>query len=230
MPTARIFTPSPQGHFASKWLGQLLQLTLDDRFRRRQIFYGIPDFVHDAISNLTPAAVIPALLFPVVTIMTAVFFIKKRKKHTPPKVTLKASLLWLLLGTAYLLVCVATIPSLNLRVDAAWIRPVIFTPAAVMLACAAWSTFRESERSLTVLSADDPIRLMAEELGNQAGVRVRRVVVKDEDQFVNAFATFFGTIGITRALRDQLPEAEIRAILAHEVGHLKARDVPRIFF
>jgi Zn-dependent protease with chaperone function len=71
---------------------------------------------------------------------------------------------------------------------------------------------------------------MAEELGNQAGVRVRRVVVKDEDQFVNAFATFFGTIGITRALRDQLPEAEIRAILAHEVGHLKARDVPRIFF
>lgn len=197
---------------------------------RRQIFYGIPDFVRDAVSNLTPAAVILAALFPVVTTMTAVFFIKKRKKHTPPKVTLKASLLWLLLGTAYLLVCVVTIPSLNLRVEAAWIRPVIFMPAAVMFACAAWSTYRESKRSLTVLDSDDPIRLMAKELGNQAGVRVRQVVVKDEDQFVNAFATFFGTIGITRALRDQLPEDEIRAILAHEVGHLKARDVPRVFF
>lgn len=61
---------------------------------------------------------------------------------------------------------------------------------------------------------------LAMEMAMVAGVRVRRVLLI-ESPMPNAFASAFGTVGMTQGLLDNLPREEIRAVLAHEMGHLK---------
>ncbi len=79
------------------------------------------------------------------------------------------------------------------------------------------------------LKEDDPIFVEAKSIGQRAGVQVKKVRLKESDS-ANAWATFYGTVGVTSKLKEEFNEEEIRAILAHEVGHLKGMDVPRLFW
>ena len=66
---------------------------------------------------------------------------------------------------------------------------------------------------------------MTLDLARVAGVRVKRVVVL-KSSAPNAYATIFGTVGLTQGLLDKMEPDEIRAVIAQELGHLK-RGHPR---
>jgi STE24 endopeptidase len=63
-----------------------------------------------------------------------------------------------------------------------------------------------------------------EELLQKAGSRRRVRVWIDESRELNAHATGFHSIAITRGLLDELSPVELRGVLAHELGHLLSGD------
>lgn len=68
-----------------------------------------------------------------------------------------------------------------------------------------------------------------QELAQQAGIRGPRRIWTDDDPSPNAFV-FGRTVAsselvVTRGLLERLNQAEIRAVLAHEIGHLRHKDV-----
>ena len=69
---------------------------------------------------------------------------------------------------------------------------------------------------------------MVDELAREAGMPAPRLYVTD-DPSPNAFATGRGpsrsAVGVTRGLLALLPEREIRGVLAHEIAHIRHRDV-----
>jgi Zn-dependent protease with chaperone function len=58
----------------------------------------------------------------------------------------------------------------------------------------------------------------------KAGSRRRVRVWIDESRELNAHATGFHSIAITRGLLDELSPVELRGVLAHELGHLLSGD------
>jgi len=67
-----------------------------------------------------------------------------------------------------------------------------------------------------------------EDLADRAGVPVPRLFLIPSDQ-PNAFATgrnpSHAAVAVTQGLLFQLPEEEVRGVLAHEFGHIKNRDI-----
>jgi Zn-dependent protease with chaperone function len=69
---------------------------------------------------------------------------------------------------------------------------------------------------------------MVHDVAARAGVSVRRVVLITSPR-PNAYASIFATVGLTTELVEKLDRDEVRAVIAHEVGHLKARHPHRTF-
>jgi heat shock protein HtpX len=69
---------------------------------------------------------------------------------------------------------------------------------------------------------------MVEELATRAGIPKPRLYFVD-DPAPNAFATGrsprHGVIAVTAGILRALPERELRAVIAHEIGHIKNRDI-----
>ncbi len=69
---------------------------------------------------------------------------------------------------------------------------------------------------------------MVEELARNANMPAPRLYIT-EDPSPNAFATGRGpsrsAVAVTRGLLSLLPEREIRGVIAHEIAHIKNRDV-----
>ncbi len=122
-----------------------------------------------------------------------------------------------------LLVAVRVKPDLFRSVPSEYRTLLIFSVPALMGGLAVFLMWRNSRGGSRNLPPDDPLVAMARDMGKRAGVRVRRVVERKHGG-ANAFATLFGTIGVTAKLRETLDEGETRAVLAHEIGHLKASD------
>jgi len=107
-----------------------------------------------------------------------------------------------------------------------------FLALAYVLARRAW---RDADRTfLTVTRArpleDQTARNIAEEMAIAAGVPIPELYVV-EDPVPNAFALGVrrtpeerGTIVLTRGLLESLTRSELQAVIAHEVGHLRAGD------
>jgi heat shock protein HtpX len=72
------------------------------------------------------------------------------------------------------------------------------------------------------------LEAMVEDLAGRAGLPVPRLFLIPSDQ-PNAFATgrnpSHAAIAVTQGLLFQLPEEEVRGVLAHEFGHIKNRDI-----
>jgi len=108
----------------------------------------------------------------------------------------------------------------------AWIIYVPYTALGVMFIggpVGAWLAMRAVRQEL---AAGDPWREAVHEIAAQAGVRVRHVV-RVQSTSVNAFATVFGTVGLTSALLRRMEADEVRAIIAHELGHLQGGHARR---
>ncbi len=97
---------------------------------------------------------------------------------------------------------------------------------AISPAIVRWATRRRSE----VTAQGNPwLYRTVQELCQGAGVPMVRHIWVSENPDPNAFV-FGRTVGsselvVTRPLLEQLNQDEIRAVLAHEVGHLRHRDV-----
>jgi heat shock protein HtpX len=69
---------------------------------------------------------------------------------------------------------------------------------------------------------------MVERLADQAGIPKPRVFLIPEEQ-PNAFATgrnpAHGVVAVTRGIMDLLDERELQGVLAHEIAHIKNRDI-----
>jgi len=63
-------------------------------------------------------------------------------------------------------------------------------------------------------------REMTDELAQKAGVRVKRLVLIDSP-VPNACAFMSGAVGITTRLVELLTPNEVRAVIAHEIGHIR---------
>lgn len=72
------------------------------------------------------------------------------------------------------------------------------------------------------------LHAMVERLAAQAGIPKPRVFVIPEEQ-PNAFATgrnpAHGVVAVTRGIVDLLDERELQGVLAHEIAHIKNRDI-----
>jgi heat shock protein HtpX len=77
--------------------------------------------------------------------------------------------------------------------------------------------------------ADAPaVHAMVRDLSRRAAIPVPRLYLIDSAQ-PNAFATgrspAHSAVAVTRGLLDLMPTDEVRAVLAHELAHIRNRDV-----
>jgi Zn-dependent protease with chaperone function len=86
------------------------------------------------------------------------------------------------------------------------------------LALGIWLAARGSMKAVT----SGPWYRMVQDMAERAGVRVKKVVIL-RAKTPNAFANAFGTVGLTQGLLQKLEPEEVRAVVAHEIGHLKGR-------
>jgi Zn-dependent protease with chaperone function len=88
-----------------------------------------------------------------------------------------------------------------------------------------WLQLRASRRPLP---PGDPVYELVHEVAAAAGVRVRHVA-RVLSPVPNAYATLLGTVGLSAGLLRSLEPDEIRAVVAHEIGHLRCGHVRRGF-
>lgn len=86
-----------------------------------------------------------------------------------------------------------------------------------------WQFFYSRFRK-PLLAEEKKLRPAMEELLKKAGSDRRVSLRIDESRELNACATGFRTIAITRPLLEGLSPAELRGVLAHELGHLLTGD------
>jgi len=79
---------------------------------------------------------------------------------------------------------------------------------------------RRITRGLRTVLTEGPWWDMTMNLAVLAGVRVKQVVLV-KSSTCNAFVSALGTVGVTTALIAKLEPEEVRAIIAHELGHIK---------
>jgi heat shock protein HtpX len=86
-----------------------------------------------------------------------------------------------------------------------------------------------SARAKPVTAGEDPqLYAMVEDLAQRAGIPMPRVYVSPERQ-PNAFATGrnpqHAVVCVTQGIRELLPPDELKGVLAHEMAHVKHRDI-----
>jgi len=107
-------------------------------------------------------------------------------------------------------------------------RLIIF---GIMFVAFTWAILiyvRQANRSRTRLQSGEEWHDRTMELARKAGVKVWMVTVVDSD-VVNAYATPWNTVGITRQLLVKLDKREVDAVIAHELGHHKYAHVKVMF-
>jgi Zn-dependent protease with chaperone function len=100
-----------------------------------------------------------------------------------------------------------------------WLIYACYAVGFSLIAYFVYSTFIAARGKKT--PAPEQWRLMAFDLAKLRGVPIKRVVVLDLP-LANAYATAFGTVGLTSRLLAEFPPEEVKAIIAHELGHLEA--------
>ena len=98
---------------------------------------------------------------------------------------------------------------------------ITFVLLTVVLATVAISALRIAMGSRQELRPGDEHYDMVHALAGRAGVMVRHVVLVRSPS-LNAFASVFGTLGLTTALVRRMSASELEAVVAHELGHLHA--------
>merc|ERR1719502_538579 len=77
--------------------------------------------------------------------------------------------------------------------------------------------------------ADDDLRALATDVAQRAGLKPPAHVFEIPTNELNAFAAGFGsrdaTVAVTSGLRSQLTDAELEAVIAHEIGHIRHSDM-----
>ena len=75
-----------------------------------------------------------------------------------------------------------------------------------------------------VKAEEDTLNTLFREVLQQAGIDKSFRLLIQEEMSCNAFAIGLRTIVVTRGLLEKMDPAELKGILAHELGHLQSRD------
>lgn len=135
----------------------------------------------------------------------------------------------LVLGIAWLPLMLLPILLLNGVVrPAPWVHSLPFVLPGVLLTALAVGGWIAARAVRTDLPPADPWHQMVNEVAAQAGVTVRHVV-RVQSPGLNAYASIFGTVGLTAGLLRKMEPEEVRVIIAHEIGHLRNGHVRRGF-
>lgn len=199
-------------------------LLLSNKTIMRQAFAALPRWFREGMASPWLLVGILALMLPLVVLNGR--RARKARQGTPDTPNPLAGMGPLFVGMAFMMVLFVAVqikPDLLRSVPAEYRSLLIFSVPALAGGLSVFLMWRNARGASRPLPADDSVSEMARELGAQAGVRVRRVVERKHGG-PNAFATLFGTVGVTSKLRETLDEKEIRAVVAHEIGHLKASD------
>lgn len=143
-------------------------------------------------------------------------------EDTPPQWTQTGFLIPMMAGMC-LMPLLLFLPGLS-RLESHWRVAVVFGVEALCFVAAAVVGLRGARANRTDLGPDSPWHGMVQEVAAQAGTRVRHVVIV-RSPALNAYASLFGTVGLTSALLRKMEPDEVRAVVAHEVGHLQAGHV-----
>lgn len=109
-----------------------------------------------------------------------------------------------------------------------WLRFLPFSLLGVMALALIVGGWRSARALRTTLPQDDRWNILVNEIAAQAGVRVKHVV-RVQSPSVNAYASIFGTVGLTAGLMRKMEPEEVRVVVAHEIGHLRGGHVRRGF-
>ncbi len=109
-----------------------------------------------------------------------------------------------------------------------WLRFVPFVMLGIMAVALVVGGRLTLRATRTNLPPGDIWHVMVDEVAARAGVRVRHVV-RVQSPSVNAYASLFGTVGLTAGLLRKMEPGEVRVVIAHEVGHLRGGHVRRTF-
>jgi Zn-dependent protease with chaperone function len=118
-------------------------------------------------------------------------------------------------------------PTVPMALGASW-RWIVWTivglgiTAVLLMPLITWYGTRSLRTVLTIGPWFDLVQALAE----RSGVRMRRVAVI-RSKTANAYVTLLGTVGLTSGLLEKLDEDEVRAVVAHELAHLKRGHVKR---
>lgn len=109
--------------------------------------------------------------------------------------------------------------------------PAVRIAVLFVVLAATFSTFvlfsmRNAAKARTEIGQEHPVYAVTTDLARMTGVRVKQVVLVKSDT-PNAYASIFGTVGVTQGLLDNFDPDEIRAVIAHEIGHLKLGHTKR---
>lgn len=107
-------------------------------------------------------------------------------------------------------------------------RVLIFGTIALGFAVFLFVAVKANRKRRTTLSPGDPIYDATQQFADEAGVRVRSVHLVASKR-CNAFVDLLGRVSLTRGLVEKCDPEEVRAVIAHEIGHMKARHLSRIF-
>jgi Zn-dependent protease with chaperone function len=107
-------------------------------------------------------------------------------------------------------------------------RWIVFGIMSVAFGATILSFVRQASKSRTRLQPGDVWHDRTMEMARKAGVRIWMVSIVDSD-VVNAYATPWNTVGLTRPLLSKLDKREVEAVIAHELGHHKYAHAKAMF-
>ncbi|HVT13670.1 MAG TPA: M48 family metallopeptidase [Fimbriimonadaceae bacterium] len=105
-----------------------------------------------------------------------------------------------------------------------WRLFILFGNMVVSLAVTVYLIIRFNRKGRPRLGPGDFAYDTAQEMGRKANVRIRRVEVMPLEK-CNAYVTVSGVMGVTKGFLEKCGPDEIRAVIAHEVGHMKAKHL-----
>lgn len=174
------------------------------------------------------------LLFPIllfIPLLLVAIYRRRKKDESDPNLShgifKRLSLFLLPVAFGFILLTTLIVFPQALRwVPTKLLRPAIFTITFVPIVVGALLTYRASRKNRVRLAAGDPDYDAAMEFAKKAKVHVSRVEINKDFLGVNAAASIFGRVFVTEGLREKLSQEERRAIIAHEIGHIKGQHVP----
>ncbi|MGO8673536.1 MAG: M48 family metallopeptidase [Capsulimonadaceae bacterium] len=161
----------------------------------------------------------------------AAWSVKRRMALTPPEIRKRVAVdrpnMTFLIPLLVLMILgpVTLLTPIHNPVQAIVRRDAYFAAMAIALLSSAFLAVRQSRklrRKLTGGPAYDAVVQLAE----KAGVRVRAVTLITSSR-ANAFASAINTVGLTTALVEEMDPADVQAVIAHEIAHLKLGHLRR---
>jgi len=185
-----------------------------------------PDLAH-AATNLTIWVTVPfCLLLPAVLLVRNS---RERRKQADTTTNPLRIMPFLLIPMVILFgLLMFGQSTLSLRIPVETYRLMVRGTLAATFGILAVGIIYNMRRQTVRLEPGDPDYDYAMSLATSANVRLRAVRLS-KTPTANAAATLFRTIILTSGVREKMSVEERRAIIAHEVGHLKYSHVPIYF-